>query len=468
LRLTWVSQEGAAFWRGEIVLPEESGFVTAPAVARAKGTLGAPSRVVREYRENAEQPAFMRAFLGSKALREQLKMYRPAEVLALCEKWMAEANDAGERDVWAMEAAAYGSEKGKSLVLKMSASARYEDILAYVHALLHAMESDPSAEWAVDAALAAMEDDRALSPEDAKQYLADNPLPDGSVQEPVRVGRLMRQAFIYVMGEKKVARAVPALLRYLRDKVVMGYAVEALGKIGDARAKEPLLALLRSPEGVEYVGILGRALEKLGASEAVELLIPHAGRSNVPRVLADFGDKRAIPALERAAAGESTPEKEDYPVEEARVALVKLRGGDVVAKYCRMLAAPGGEHRRTFVIEALASFRDVRAVAALAKATREDGNGWAVRRALGALGEMRMRESVEALLECFDAADGIEKRIVRDGLSRAQFEEAIVESLQNLTGEAIGIDKAAWRKWWEDKKIIEMFFAPRKVGFGVK
>jgi len=78
------------------------------------------------------------------------------------------------------------------------------------------------------------------------------------------------------LGEAKYVPAVPALIECLDAKSYMlrAEAAFALRRIGDPRAVEPLIALL----------------ERLTASWL---------RAAVATVLGEFGDKRALPALQR-------------------------------------------------------------------------------------------------------------------------------------------------------------------------
>jgi HEAT repeat protein len=104
------------------------------------------------------------------------------------------------------------------------------------------------------------------------------------------------------LGESGNPEAVPALIEALDDTTISWLAAESLGKIGDSRAVEPLIAVLGSDEkwlrknAAEALGILR-------ASSAVEPIIrlladkKHDVREISARALGLIGDERAVPAL---------------------------------------------------------------------------------------------------------------------------------------------------------------------------
>lgn len=89
---------------------------------------------------------------------------------------------------------------------------------------------------------------------------------------------VLREGAIYILGRIGGASVVDTLIAALADEVGHSrfYAVKALGKIGDRRAVVPLMRLLDS-----------------GRWDANDDLLIDA--------LADLGDSRAVPSLERVA-----------------------------------------------------------------------------------------------------------------------------------------------------------------------
>ncbi len=104
-----------------------------------------------------------------------------------------------------------------------------------------------------------------------KDGRAVTPLVNALHDEDTRVQR----AAIEALGLFRTRLAVQPLIECLRtsqdDRVVTGCAV-ALGRIGDARAVEPLIALLRQPH-LRAVMEAARSLAQLGDPRAIEPLI---------------------------------------------------------------------------------------------------------------------------------------------------------------------------------------------------
>jgi HEAT repeat protein len=106
------------------------------------------------------------------------------------------------------------------------------------------------------------------------------------------------------------APSVEPLIAVLRDENedVRGRAVEALGRIGDARAVEPLIAALRDGKGGFFAKY---ALEQIRAWPAVEPLIAALRdknedvRRNAAEALGEMDDGRAIVPLIAALRDEN-------------------------------------------------------------------------------------------------------------------------------------------------------------------
>jgi HEAT repeat protein len=103
--------------------------------------------------------------------------------------------------------------------------------------------------------------------------------------------------------EFKANKDVKGLINALKDKDinVRGDAAEALGKIGDSRAVEPLIEALK--DIVEFIAI--ESLRKIG-EPAIDPLIKALKnkdtliRSGAARALGEIRDKRAIEPLTEA------------------------------------------------------------------------------------------------------------------------------------------------------------------------
>jgi HEAT repeat protein len=112
----------------------------------------------------------------------------------------------------------------------------------------------------------------------------------------------VRQEATEALGKLGDARAVEPLIACLKDPQwsYRGLAASALGELGDARAVEPLLACLNEPNKAIREGAL-ESLGKLGDARAVGPLIAclkdYAISDKAARALLKLGDERAIPAL---------------------------------------------------------------------------------------------------------------------------------------------------------------------------
>jgi len=103
--------------------------------------------------------------------------------------------------------------------------------------------------------------------------------------------------------ELKANKDVEGLINALKDKepIVRGDAAEVLGEIGDSRAVEPLIEVLK--DIVQYIAI--ESLRKIG-EPAVEPLIKALKnkdtliRSGAARALGEIRDKRAVEPLTEA------------------------------------------------------------------------------------------------------------------------------------------------------------------------
>lgn len=121
----------------------------------------------------------------------------------------------------------------------------------------------------------------------------------------------VRYAVAGVLGRIGDPRAVESLIAALRDREVVRAAARALVQIGDPRAVEPLIAALNDPSACSSAAT---ALGDLRDVRAVEPLIAAlagadaGGRSAIAEALGKLGDARAVEALipaltDREAAG---------------------------------------------------------------------------------------------------------------------------------------------------------------------
>ncbi len=123
-----------------------------------------------------------------------------------------------------------------------------------------------------------------------------------ALQDPVKD---VRMRAIWSLGLSRSPGAVEPLIASMRrDEYVLNreYAAVALGRIGDARALEPILEALKAGEIDSYDAV--RALGGLGTPAVPHLMVMLEGREGNDMVpltaaekLGDIGDLSAVPAL---------------------------------------------------------------------------------------------------------------------------------------------------------------------------
>ena len=204
------------------------------------------------------------------------------------------------------------------------------------------------------------------------------------------------------------ARAVQPLIKALgnRNSNVCEAAVHLLGKLGDARAVKPLINALGARE--RYVrNAAAKALVKIGDARAVEPLINALGdgdsvvRQVAAEGLGKLGEGRAVEPLITALGGEKEDILHEFPLA-LSLGLIKAMDEE---KDVRRAAA-----------EALGNLGDSRAVEPLIKALgdKDDGVRWAAANALGKLGDSR---AVEPVIRALGNTDRAVRRAAAEALN---------------------------------------------------
>jgi HEAT repeat protein len=115
----------------------------------------------------------------------------------------------------------------------------------------------------------------------------------------------VRRNVAWALGEIGDARAVDALIKALKDRVIRIRVAEALGKIGDSRAVDALIEALRDWDEDVRKSVVW-ALGEIGDARAVDALIEALRdwdedvRKSVVWALGEIGDARAVDALIKA------------------------------------------------------------------------------------------------------------------------------------------------------------------------
>ena len=268
-------------------------------------------------------------------------------------------------------------------------------------------------------------------------------------------------------GKAQKEDRVSSLIKQLNDRDwrVRCRAVEMLGKIGDRRAVESLIMVLRLGQGEYIREVAAQVLGRIGDRRAVEPLIKALKdrsrhiRRRAAQALGKIGDKSAVaPLIEALADGDSEVRKS------AAEALSRITGEDFDTVYersllwrCSQVEEKGTpypihiheaqkENRVSFLMKQLgnpevrsSAYRELikigePAVEPLIRALGD--RKWVVRayaaEALGKIGDERAVEPLIAALRDNDAT-------VRSIAAKA---------LERITGQNFGSNYVKWRRWW--------------------
>jgi HEAT repeat protein len=221
-----------------------------------------------------------------------------------------------------------------------------------------------------------------------------------------------------------------AMLHFREDdpEVYFG-AARALGKLGDVRAVEPLLAALRD-EDVEIRGFAASALGGCGDARAVEPLIGalrddhEAVRRMAASALGRLGDVRAVEPLIDAL-------RDDHELVREFAAIALGECGDARAVEPLLAALHDGNLDVRFVASGLGRLDDVRAVELLIDALRDD-NAEVRGFAAGALGECGDARAVEPLINALHDDSEWVRGIAASALGECGDARAVVPLLNTL------------------------------------
>lgn len=244
------------------------------------------------------------------------------------------------------------------------------------------------------------------------------------------------------LGEIGNARAVEPLVRVLRntreeDRDVRLAAGRALGRIRDPRAVEPLLDALAAPESWLPARIAEVVLQfgPLAYEPLVERLQGSdnaAVRAWAAEILGDLGDTKATPSLLACLA-----DLNDGVRARAASALGKLRDRRAVPELIRMMLADPVPYVRIQVVRALGAISDPRALHHLIDALK-DGEWWVRIRVVEAL-EQLGEPAIEPLYMALDDPD-VEVR------ARAALTLERLGVLDELVERLAGVDPSARAK----------------------
>jgi len=368
--------------------------------------------------------------ISNRELINVLHLYQPAGVCAEFERRMLGEEDPAMKLLLAALAANNGSEAAGLFLMESMKDTDCETVENVHEALkivLTSHASDPP-DWIVELVQAALSDDRDVTGLQNPQVweLAHNP------------GYLAR-----ALGHVRCRKAVPFLIEMVKRTNGDWQPVEALGNIGDRRAVPVLLEHIGVP--AEWGGIppVIEALEKIG-------------------------DPRALPAMRELVAAKGrlvrngsppNPNHDQKRFFGARLAVAALDQADAVPRLCEMLSDESlDDGQKRTVIWRLGDRRDARAVPHLIREIKNDPSMLVVVNSIRVLADVKSKEAVQGLIECFDVDFSAKDEFVgkRTTYTPAVYRDHIARSLRSITGQPYGADKDQWLKWWREKGANSM------------
>lgn len=313
--------------------------------------------------------------------------------------------------------------------------------------------------------------------------------------------REVRARAVESLGHLEDPRAVEPVIALLRDPDlrIVSLAVEALGELQDPRAIEPLIAMMKGELG--FVDSTADALAKIGKPAVEPLVrtfqdpsVDVTTRAVVATALGKIGDSRALDPIVAALKGE-----EDYLKPYTAEALGMIGNARAVGPLIAALKN-ADPTVAAFAIQALERIKDPRALGPLVAVLEDENpsNRRAVVQALGTIGgdgvsepliaalqdeDMDVRicgvqalektkdpRSVEPLIALAirdaDAAvrDFVFQALVQIGMSAIEplisivssddvdIRDRTLEALQQLTQQDFGYDRDKWQTWWNQNK----------------
>ncbi len=406
-----------------------------------------------------------RLAISNRELIQAIRLYAPEEVRVELDRRIAKEAEPDVRMFLIALATSAGSETAALHLLDALKETDYQ-VVRNVHwairEVLGGFDGDPP-EWIVDMAEVALSDDRYVTGLEKTNWARGTTFKVSYLAD--EEGHLA-----LTLGSCHCERTVPFLIDMARRTKGTRFAVEALASSGDARAIPVLVELLTAVDhdpnlerhwygsgpGSELVEALGR----LRAKEALPLLLKHLESTSVIEALERIGDASAVAPLRDLVTAKGRVLEGGTPIDSLPViesdrlfaARLALEAGDPFPRYYELLADRSlGEFDRRKVVWRLGDRPDARSIPHLIEAIKTDPSGVVVNQVITVLSVFKYKAAVEGLIGCFDA-DFAGKADWKRAYEPEMFQDNIAESLQRITGETIGPEKARWQRWWEENK----------------
>ena len=259
----------------------------------------------------------------------------------------------------------------------------------------------------------------------------------------VRYGHFSEQ-LVRMRSEK----ALPVILSLLREYPFYGLdgCLFHIGNYKDERVRSLVMDLLTnyrdSKRKGAYEGAVAAAAE-MGLKAAVPILLRHLNDYDSYPGLVALGNASVVPTIKAAL-----PRLKPEPRAEAELAIIQLKGGEVVPALLQLLRRTD-YLKRSDVITLLEKLKDPRSVSTMTSMLCYDPE-WFVRSgSIRVLAAVRNKEAVQGLvngLGC-DYSKLRPPKTNPDDDFNGEYRGDIAKALKEITGQNFGTDQQQWTSW---------------------
>jgi HEAT repeat protein len=226
-----------------------------------------------------------------------------------------------------------------------------------------------------------------------------------------------------------------------------------MGRYKDERVGPLLLEVLtnyrESKRSGAYASAVSAATE-MGLKAAVPILLRHLDDEDSYIGITDLADASAVPAIKAALPG-----LKSYARAEAELAIIQLKGGDVVPALLQLLRRTDYLIRDD-VIMWLEELKDPRSVPTMTSMLCNDPDPFVRLWSIDVLAGVKNKEAIQGLvngLGC-DYSKLPRFKTPADHDFNAQYRGEIAKALQKITGENFGTDQKRWTLWLNQQKVF--------------
>jgi HEAT repeat protein len=243
-------------------------------------------------------------------------------------------------------------------------------------------------------------------------------------------------------------KALPVILALLREYPFYGLdrCLSYIGRYKDGRVGPLLMDVLtkyRDSKRKDTYGSAVAAAAEMGLKAAVPILLRHLDDEESYAGLVALADSSVVPAIKAAL-----PRLKSEPRAEAELAIIHLKGGDVLPPLLQLLKRTD-YLKRDDVIMWLEDLKDPRSVSTMTSMLCYDPD-WFVRSfSIRVLAAVRNKEAIAGLvngLGC-DYSKLTPPKTNPDDDFNGEYRGEIAKALQQITGENFGTDQKRWTSW---------------------